>query len=395
MVVNTINELITLLNQVDEDATVLAAIANDSATSTSNGPAPGLVTTRLGSNVKNVQKVIADIENGIITGVRPSIQDDGVTILDNPATLNFVGSALAVTDVSGVATITLVGEVTKVGTPVDSQIPIWTGDGTLEGTTALTFDGTTVSVSSVAGTRFELNETTSNVEFFQQIINPGTPVATFGTSTNHALRLFTNNISRVSITETGSIGIGTNIPPTLLTLQADNPVITTIDIDQPADGRRIDISGSAGNLTIFAMSDAGVPLDVLGTFNRSGTLISADSVVTRALGDERYRQSPVNPQVGTSYVLALTDSDGIVTMDNAGANTVTINPVGTTAYPVGYIVEVIQLGTGATTITAGAGVALNGVTAGSGTITAQYDVIKLRHVASDVWVVDGNIGVIA
>ncbi len=33
------------------------------------------------------------------------------------------------------------GDVTKVGTPVDNEIGVWTGDGTIEGTTELTFDG--------------------------------------------------------------------------------------------------------------------------------------------------------------------------------------------------------------------------------------------------------------
>ena len=35
------------------------------------------------------------------------------------------------------------GDVSKVGTPVDNQIGVWTGDGTLEGDTALTFDTAT------------------------------------------------------------------------------------------------------------------------------------------------------------------------------------------------------------------------------------------------------------
>jgi len=39
------------------------------------------------------------------------------------------------------------GNVTKVGTPVDNQLGIWTGDGTIEGVTALTFDGSTLGVT--------------------------------------------------------------------------------------------------------------------------------------------------------------------------------------------------------------------------------------------------------
>jgi hypothetical protein len=39
------------------------------------------------------------------------------------------------------------GDVTKVGTPVNNQVGVWTGDGTIEGTTGLTYDGTTLSIS--------------------------------------------------------------------------------------------------------------------------------------------------------------------------------------------------------------------------------------------------------
>ncbi len=39
------------------------------------------------------------------------------------------------------------GDVTKVGTPVNNQVGVWTGDGTLEGDVALTFDTTTDTLS--------------------------------------------------------------------------------------------------------------------------------------------------------------------------------------------------------------------------------------------------------
>lgn len=215
MAVNTINELITLLNNIDQDAQVIAAIANDAADSTANGPSAGLVTTRLGSNVRNIQKLIEDLEAQVGISVRADIQDDSVNILTGPDTINFIGNGVAVTDVGGVA---------------------------------------------------------------------------------------------------------------------------TVDID--------------ANLS-------------------------------------------VNAQTGTSYTLAIADAKGIVTMNNAGANTVTIDAVGTTAYPLGAHIRVAQLGAGATTISAGPGVTLNGVTAGSGTLTAQYDIVELIHVASDVWLATGDIGAIA
>jgi len=41
------------------------------------------------------------------------------------------------------------GDVTKVGTPVNNQVGVWTGDGTIEGDTALTFDTTTDTLTTV------------------------------------------------------------------------------------------------------------------------------------------------------------------------------------------------------------------------------------------------------
>lgn len=76
-----------------------------------------------------------------------TIQDEG-TPLTQRTNLNFVGAGVAVTDDSGNdATVVTIngggGDVTKVGTPVNNQVGVWTGDGTLEGDVDLTFDTAT------------------------------------------------------------------------------------------------------------------------------------------------------------------------------------------------------------------------------------------------------------
>ncbi len=43
------------------------------------------------------------------------------------------------------------GDVSKVGTPVDNQVGVWTGDGTIEGTTGLTYDGSNFQVTGDIG----------------------------------------------------------------------------------------------------------------------------------------------------------------------------------------------------------------------------------------------------
>lgn len=49
------------------------------------------------------------------------------------------------------ATLAAGGDVSKVGTPVDNQVGVWTGDGTIEGTTGLTYDGSNLQLTGDIG----------------------------------------------------------------------------------------------------------------------------------------------------------------------------------------------------------------------------------------------------
>lgn len=102
---------------------------------------------------------------------------------------------------------------------------------------------------------------------------------------------------------------------------------------------------------------------------------------------------PVNPQTGTTYTLVLADApassanQGIVTMNNASANTLTIPANGTVAFPVGTIVSVIQLGAGQTTIAITTDTLLN---SSSVTARAQNSTLILTKVATTTWVLGGD-----
>lgn len=103
----------------------------------------------------------------------------------------------------------------------------------------------------------------------------------------------------------------------------------------------------------------------------------------------------LNPQAGTSYTLALTDVTKLVTMANAGANTLTIPANASVAFPVGSALTIGQKGAGTTTIQAAAGVTLNGVSAGSGDISAQWASVLLVKTGTDTWEAWGSIGTVA
>ncbi len=67
----------------------------------------------------------------------------------------------------------------------------------------------------------------------------------------------------------------------------------------------------------------------------------------------------INTQTA-SYTGVLTDAGKTVTMSNAGATTVTIPPNSSVAYPTGTRINILNLGAGACTPTAGAGVTISG-----------------------------------
>jgi len=77
------------------------------------------------------------------------------------------------------------GDVTKVGTPVDNQVGVWTGDGTLEGDTALTFDDATdiLAIGASGGLSFGaiaiLNDTAGAMELSNIDSIDATTKATF------------------------------------------------------------------------------------------------------------------------------------------------------------------------------------------------------------------------
>lgn len=96
----------------------------------------------------------------------------------------------------------------------------------------------------------------------------------------------------------------------------------------------------------------------------------------------------VNAQTGTSYTLVLTDAGKQVTMSNASASTLTIPPNASVAFDVGVRIQIIQLGAGAVTLTAGAGVTIS--TQATSLVMAQYQVATLIKQATNTWI--ANLG---
>jgi hypothetical protein len=97
----------------------------------------------------------------------------------------------------------------------------------------------------------------------------------------------------------------------------------------------------------------------------------------------------INPQsTGSGYTLVLADvSSGAkqIDMNFSVANTLTVPTNASVAIPVGTVIPVCQIGTGATSIAAASGVTFQVPADRSLTISTRYEKAYLEKVATDTW----------
>ena len=293
------------------------------------------------------------------------------------------------------------GDVTKVGTPVDSQIGVWTGDGTIEGASDFTYDG-------------------SNFQLTGDIGSTGTRI-TKAWFTDLAV---TNAIAGSVTGNAGTVTTITGLAPDTATTQATQPNITSManmpwtgmktgtDGEIPtfdADGNpafvatgtatHVLTSNGAGAAPTFQASAGGLDIDGLTPV----TVLAQDDNLPlydeSASGNRKatmgdLRKDLPNDQTGTTYTFALTDNGKTVWMNNAAANVATIPANAAVAFATESIIVLIQEGAGSTTITAAAGVSLNGTVAGSIEIGSQYGTYVIEKRGADAWVAIGGGGTV-
>ena len=91
----------------------------------------------------------------------------------------------------------------------------------------------------------------------------------------------------------------------------------------------------------------------------------------------------------SSWTLSLVDKDKLVEIGAGGANTVTVPPNSSVAFPIGTQITVLQTGAGQTTLTAGAGVTVNGTPGLK--LRDQWSSATLIKRGTDTWVAVGDL----
>jgi len=101
-------------------------------------------------------------------------------------------------------------------------------------------------------------------------------------------------------------------------------------------------------------------------------------------------RNPLNAQTGTSYTLAATDKDAVVTASNSSAITVTIN---NSVFAAGDRITVVQTGAGQVTFAAGSGVTIvsTGATASAPKLRAQYSAATVIAQSASSFIIVGDV----
>jgi trimeric autotransporter adhesin len=167
--------------------------------------------------------------------------------------------------------------------------------------------------------------------------------------------------------------------------------LLTVGTSTGGEGGQIELLPSATGTTV----SGNVVIDIAGnqlrifekTGNNRGAFIDLtacnNSVGTNLLGDVT-----VSAQTA-SYTLTLQDKGDLVEMLVATGNTLTVPPNSSVAFPVGTQINILQTGAGQTTVTAGAGVTINGTPGLK--LRAQWSYATLIKRATDTWVLVGDI----
>jgi len=98
----------------------------------------------------------------------------------------------------------------------------------------------------------------------------------------------------------------------------------------------------------------------------------------------------INAQTGTTYTLVAGDLNDLVTLNNAGAITLTVPP---SVFSANDIINIAQIGAGQVTFAQGAGVTITstGATATAPKLRAQYSTASVICTASNTFLVVGDL----
>ena len=246
--------------------------------------------------------------NILYSGLEASKQDNiTLTTLDTSGAATFDGTTLNIPVYTGGGG----GDVSKVATPLDNQVAVWTTSSTIEGTTGLTYDGTALGVTgdiTVSGTVDGIN-----------IADRDAVLTTTTTTANAALPAASYTAADVLSKLLDVDGTGTLLDADLLDgLEAtafatagQANVSTTLDITEVGDVITFSTDGTGDTLAVATITNAGAmsigdkaKLDLIA----DGAEVNVQSDWNAESGDAFILNKPAIPTTGVDFDPVGTDN---------------------------------------------------------------------------------------
>jgi hypothetical protein len=202
------------------------------------------------------------------------------------------------------------GDVTKVGTPVNDQVGVWTGDGTIEGDSTLTYSGTTLFTPNVRATGSVIGEDlgllNGALESVTLAMDSGT-TASYTTSFPPAAPA-SNGMIRTYDTDNSSQFV-------------DSITISTIDVSGTLKVDTIEGYTAANDGTAYGVPFTDGAIDSADVNYTAAGAGAVERTVYEKLGDKQISILDFGADInGTEYSGSITATQDTVTLTSGGAD---------------------------------------------------------------------------
>ncbi len=256
----------------------------------------------------------------------------------------------------------------------------------------LTTDGTTASWATL------------DLSLYAPLSSPaltGVPTAPTATAATNTTQIATTAFVRTEISNlvdsapgaldtlnelAAAINDDANFATTITTaLSGKEPTITSGTTSQYWRGDK-----SWQTLDKSAVGLSNVENTALSTWAGSSNITTIGTLTNLTVSGSLLNYVQINNQTGTSYTLELSDASRLIQMNNSSANTLTVPQDSVVNFPVGTRIDIVQTGTGQTTIQSVIQVTLNSFESAT-KLAGRWAAATLIKTSTNTWTLIGNI----